>query len=183
MAAGRPEPREVAVSLAGVPIIDAAGVSALLAGLEAARASGVRLRLGDMQVYVRRTLRVAGLNPIIERGPATDLRWRSAISEADRTHRAAENWRIGTSARGTDAAIEFAVVVGERAGKFRDLDADEEAVVLQPIENRGDLVFDEAPAAEVNAWFAYVDSPRLPGPAVHVTKEQLVEPKEVRRVP
>ena len=65
VAAGRPDPREVAVSLAGVPIIDAAGVSALLAGLEAARAAGVRLRLGDMQVYVRRTLRVAGLNPIM----------------------------------------------------------------------------------------------------------------------
>ncbi|MEV4617830.1 SigB/SigF/SigG family RNA polymerase sigma factor [Asanoa sp. NPDC049573] len=63
--AGRPQPREVAVSLAGVPIIDAAGVSALLAGLEAARAAGVRLRIGDMQVYVRRTLRVAGLNPIM----------------------------------------------------------------------------------------------------------------------
>jgi RNA polymerase sigma-B factor len=55
----------VAVSLAGVPIIDAAGVSALLAGLEAARAAGVRIRIGDMQVYVRRTLRVAGLNPIM----------------------------------------------------------------------------------------------------------------------
>jgi RNA polymerase sigma-B factor len=61
----RPQPREVAVSLAGVPIIDAAGVSALLSGLEAARAAGVRLRIGDMQVYVRRTLRVAGLNPIM----------------------------------------------------------------------------------------------------------------------
>ncbi|GIF64526.1 hypothetical protein Ais01nite_25610 [Asanoa ishikariensis] len=65
VAADRPRPREVAVSLAGVPIIDAAGVSALLAGLEAARAASVRLRIGDMQVYVRRTLRVAGLTPIM----------------------------------------------------------------------------------------------------------------------
>ena len=53
------------MSLSGVPIIDAAGVSALLAGYEAARAGGVRLRIGGMQPYVRRTLRVAGLAPIM----------------------------------------------------------------------------------------------------------------------
>ncbi|GIF55924.1 SigB/SigF/SigG family RNA polymerase sigma factor [Asanoa iriomotensis] len=68
LAAGRNAPRDLAVSLAGVPIIDAAGVSALLAGYEAARAAGVRLRIGDTQLYVRRTLRVAGLSPIMAAG-------------------------------------------------------------------------------------------------------------------
>jgi len=63
--AGGPPPREVSVSLAGVPIIDAAGVSALLRGFEAARTAGVRLRITDARLYVRRTLRVAGLAPIM----------------------------------------------------------------------------------------------------------------------
>lgn len=66
LSAVRQPVREVAVGLTGVPFIDAAGVAALLVGLEAARGAGVRLRLSGTQPYVRRALRVARLQSLLD---------------------------------------------------------------------------------------------------------------------
>jgi RNA polymerase sigma-B factor len=55
----------VEVRLAGVPFIDASGISALMAGHEAARAKGVRLRIVAAKPYVRRSLGVSGLNGLL----------------------------------------------------------------------------------------------------------------------
>jgi RNA polymerase sigma-B factor len=59
-------PAEVVVGLVDVPLVDAAGIAALLAGQEAARGMGVRLRLTGAQPYVRHSLGVAGLTPILD---------------------------------------------------------------------------------------------------------------------
>jgi RNA polymerase sigma-B factor len=69
LAAVRQPVREVAVSLARVPFIDAAGIAALLVGLEAARGAGVRLRVSGSQPYVRRVLRAAGLQQLLDDQP------------------------------------------------------------------------------------------------------------------
>jgi RNA polymerase sigma-B factor len=53
------------VRLTRVPFIDAVGIGALLAGFEAARAAGVRLRVTGTKPYVLRALRVAGLEPLL----------------------------------------------------------------------------------------------------------------------
>jgi RNA polymerase sigma-B factor len=60
--------KQVVVNLTGVPFIDAAGVAALLAGLEAARVAGVRLRVAGAQPYVRRALKVTGLQGLLDGG-------------------------------------------------------------------------------------------------------------------
>jgi RNA polymerase sigma-B factor len=65
LAAARLPVREIEVRLDGVPFIDAVGISALLAGFEAARAVGTRLRVAGTKPYVRRALRVAGLQPLL----------------------------------------------------------------------------------------------------------------------
>jgi RNA polymerase sigma-B factor len=57
---------QVLVDVSRVPFIDAAGVAALLAGLEAARVAGVRLRVAGAQPYVRRALRVTGLQNLLD---------------------------------------------------------------------------------------------------------------------
>lgn len=56
----------VVLDLHAVPFIDAAGVAALLAGYEAARRAAAQLRLARAQPYVRRTLSVAGLAPLLD---------------------------------------------------------------------------------------------------------------------
>lgn len=62
--------REVLADLSGVPFVDAAGIAAVLVALEAARGADVRLRVGGAQPYVRRALRVAGLQTVLVAGPA-----------------------------------------------------------------------------------------------------------------
>jgi RNA polymerase sigma-B factor len=57
--------REIEVRLTGVPLVDAVGISTLLAGQEAAQANGMRLRITAAKPYVLRALRVAGLNELI----------------------------------------------------------------------------------------------------------------------
>lgn len=57
---------ELVVDLREVPFIDAAGIAALLTSHEAARRERVRLRLANTQPYVRRSLVVAGLEPLLE---------------------------------------------------------------------------------------------------------------------
>lgn len=61
---------ELAVDLGGVPFIDAAGISAILVAFEAGRGAGVRLRITATRPQVLRTLRVAGLQPLVEPGQA-----------------------------------------------------------------------------------------------------------------
>ncbi|HEX7746673.1 MAG TPA: sigma-70 family RNA polymerase sigma factor, partial [Micromonosporaceae bacterium] len=61
---------EVVADLSGVPFVDAAGIAAVLVALEAARGSEVRLRVRGTQPYVRRALRVAGLDAVLAEGPA-----------------------------------------------------------------------------------------------------------------
>jgi RNA polymerase sigma-B factor len=63
-AAGLPV-KEIEVALGGVPFMDAVGIAALLAGFEAARAAGIKLRLTGTKPYVLRSLRVAGLQPLV----------------------------------------------------------------------------------------------------------------------
>jgi RNA polymerase sigma-B factor len=58
--------KAVEVWLDGVPFIDAAGVAALLAGYEAARANGTRMRISGAKPYVRRSLCVAGLQRLLD---------------------------------------------------------------------------------------------------------------------
>ncbi|SDZ45254.1 RNA polymerase sigma-B factor [Micromonospora pattaloongensis] len=60
------ESNDVVIDLEGVPFIDAAGIGALLASHEAARRSTTRLRVAKAQPYVRRSLTVAGLAPLLE---------------------------------------------------------------------------------------------------------------------
>jgi RNA polymerase sigma-B factor len=55
----------VRVDLGRVPFVDAAGIGALLCGLEAARGAGVRLTVAGTRQYVRQALRVAGLGPFL----------------------------------------------------------------------------------------------------------------------
>jgi len=50
---------------AGVPFIDAAGVSALQTGFESAKAAGIGLRVTASKSYVLRSLRVAGLQALL----------------------------------------------------------------------------------------------------------------------
>jgi RNA polymerase sigma-B factor len=57
---------DVIIDLEGVPFIDAAGIAALLASHEAARRCTTRLRVAKAQPYVRRSLTVAGLAPLLE---------------------------------------------------------------------------------------------------------------------
>lgn len=56
---------ELVVDLAEVPFIDTTGIAALLTSHEAARRNGLRLRLANPQPYVRRSLTVAGLGPML----------------------------------------------------------------------------------------------------------------------
>ncbi len=70
LAAVRRAGDEVRVDLSRVPFIDAAGISALLVGYEAARGCGLRLRIRRPQRYVRRALLVAGLHPLLDPPPA-----------------------------------------------------------------------------------------------------------------
>jgi len=65
LAAARPPVKDIEVGLAGVPFIDAVGIAALLAGFEAARAAGSKLRITATKPYVLRSLRVAGLQPLL----------------------------------------------------------------------------------------------------------------------
>jgi RNA polymerase sigma-B factor len=65
LAAARQPVKEIEVGLGGVPFIDAVGIAALLAGLEAARAAGSKLRIIATKPYVLRSLRVAGLQPLV----------------------------------------------------------------------------------------------------------------------
>ncbi|MEH1123541.1 SigB/SigF/SigG family RNA polymerase sigma factor [Micromonospora sp. CPCC 206061] len=60
---GRPD--EVRVDLGGVAFVDAAGIGALLCGLDAARGAGIRLTVGGTRQYVRQALRVAGLGAFL----------------------------------------------------------------------------------------------------------------------
>ncbi|MFC7549481.1 SigB/SigF/SigG family RNA polymerase sigma factor [Plantactinospora sp. GCM10030261] len=60
--ASRQPVRQVELRLRGVPFIDAAGISALLVGFEAARGAHIRLRLTAVQPHVVRTLRMARLS-------------------------------------------------------------------------------------------------------------------------
>jgi RNA polymerase sigma-B factor len=64
----------VAVDLSGVPLIDAAGIAALQAGYEAARARGLRLRVCRAPRLVRRSLLAAGLLPLLDPPPAGTVR-------------------------------------------------------------------------------------------------------------
>lgn len=65
LSALRCRPDELHVDLAGVPFIDAAGIGALLCGLEAARGTGARLTVTGTRQYVRRALRAAGLSLLL----------------------------------------------------------------------------------------------------------------------
>jgi RNA polymerase sigma-B factor len=65
LAAAQRPVKEIEVHLGGVPFIDAVGIAALLAGFEAARAAGVRLQITATKPYVLRSLRVAGLQPLL----------------------------------------------------------------------------------------------------------------------
>jgi RNA polymerase sigma-B factor len=65
LSAARLPVREIEVRLAGVPFIDAAGISALLTGVESAKAAGIGLRVTAAKPYVLRSLRVAGLQALL----------------------------------------------------------------------------------------------------------------------
>jgi RNA polymerase sigma-B factor len=65
-AAGSPQASSVRVDLTAVPLLDAAGVAALLAGYDAARAAGIRFRIVGAQHYVARILAVSGLAPLLD---------------------------------------------------------------------------------------------------------------------
>jgi RNA polymerase sigma-B factor len=56
----------VRVQLKGVPLADAAGVAALLAGYEQCRAAGLRYRIVGAQPYVARVLTVSGLGQLLD---------------------------------------------------------------------------------------------------------------------
>jgi len=58
--------RPVRADLAGVPLIDAAGMAALLAGEEAGRTAGVALRITRPTAHVRRLLTAAGLHRLLD---------------------------------------------------------------------------------------------------------------------
>ncbi|GAA0802658.1 sigma-70 family RNA polymerase sigma factor [Spirilliplanes yamanashiensis] len=60
---------DCAVDLSAVPLIDAAGIAALQAGYEAARARGLRLKVCAAPRLVRRTLLSAGLLPLLDPPP------------------------------------------------------------------------------------------------------------------
>jgi RNA polymerase sigma-B factor len=60
---------DVAVDLSGVPLIDAAGISTLLAAYELARTRGLRLYVRRAPRLVRRSLIAAGLLPLIDPPP------------------------------------------------------------------------------------------------------------------
>ena len=60
--------RQVCVNLTRVPLMDAAGIAALLVGLEAARGADVRLRFSGLQPHVLRALRAVGIQPLVEAG-------------------------------------------------------------------------------------------------------------------
>lgn len=57
---------EVQLDLSAVPLIDAAGVAALVAGRQGAAAAGMRLRLVGVQPYVARILAVSGLAALVQ---------------------------------------------------------------------------------------------------------------------
>ena len=62
--------KEVVADLSAVPLVDAAGVAALLDAAARAQAAGVQLRLTGAQPYVARVLAVAGLAGLLARRPA-----------------------------------------------------------------------------------------------------------------
>jgi RNA polymerase sigma-B factor len=68
LAAVRRPVRQVCVNLTRVPLMDAAGIAALLVGLEAARGADVRLRFSGLQPHVLRALRAVGIQPLVEAG-------------------------------------------------------------------------------------------------------------------
>ena len=68
----------VAVDLSGVPLIDAAGIAALHAGYDAARARGLRLKVCRAPRLVRRSLLAAGLLPLLDPPPAGTVRMNGA---------------------------------------------------------------------------------------------------------
>ncbi|MDG4832809.1 SigB/SigF/SigG family RNA polymerase sigma factor [Solwaraspora sp. WMMD1047] len=65
--AGRAGVDRVEVDLARLPLIDAAGTAALLAGYEAARSAGVAFRIIAPNRQVEQILRLAGLAPLVDR--------------------------------------------------------------------------------------------------------------------
>jgi len=62
--------KEVVADLSAVPLVDAAGVAALLDAAARAQAAGVQLRLTGAQPYVARVLAVAGLAGLLARRPS-----------------------------------------------------------------------------------------------------------------
>ena len=62
--------KEVVADLSGVPLVDAAGVAALLDAASGAAAAGVELRLTGAQPYVAKILAVAGLAGLLARRPS-----------------------------------------------------------------------------------------------------------------
>lgn len=65
LAAAGQAPGGVRVDVSAVPLVDAAGVSALLAGYEACRAAGHPFRVVGAQQHVARVLAVSGLTPLL----------------------------------------------------------------------------------------------------------------------
>jgi RNA polymerase sigma-B factor len=57
------------IDLAGVPLLDAAGVAVLLAVSEAARVRGVRVRVTGLQPWVARIVAVSGLRHLLDDRP------------------------------------------------------------------------------------------------------------------
>jgi RNA polymerase sigma-B factor len=65
LAAVAPPVKVIEVRLDGVPFMDAAGVAVLRAGYEAARSNGTRMRIRGAKPYVRQSLGIAGLRPLL----------------------------------------------------------------------------------------------------------------------
>lgn len=61
--------RELLVDFDQVAFMDSEAMGALLEGVYAARAAGVRLRVANLHGTVRRVFEVSGVREIIERGP------------------------------------------------------------------------------------------------------------------
>jgi RNA polymerase sigma-B factor len=64
LSTGGRAPRFV-VDLAGVPLLDAAGVAVLIAVREAARVRGVAVRVVGLQPYVARVVAISGLRDVL----------------------------------------------------------------------------------------------------------------------
>jgi RNA polymerase sigma-B factor len=66
--------RRLVVNLSGVPLLDAAGIGALVAVREAARVRGVRVRVEGLQPYVAHIAAVSGLRDMLAAGGAVRAR-------------------------------------------------------------------------------------------------------------